>query len=138
MRDLIVSFVMIIGGTALVFIPTNIGISILGCCFAVLGLILVFTLKSHHKDIESGIKYNLKIKYYHARRKDEILKALAERADILDWTEEENSEGLRLDIYYNCAANKVFARCYKYIPYEYQACSDWFCLDMDKCGNLTK
>ncbi len=137
-RDIVVSTVFIVAGIALLLIPTNIGISILGACFALIGLILILTLRTNHKDMESGICYKMKSKYYHSSRKEEILKALASKPESVNWDEEPNAEGLRLDIYYNSATNKVFAICHKYIPYEYLPCSDWFCIDMDKSGNLTK
>lgn len=136
-RDILISSLLIIVGATCVILPTGVSVNILGCCLAIFGIVLLFMLKTQRKDIESGIRYKLKIKYYSPKRKDEILKALSDRPSGIDWFENGSEEGLRLDIFYSKAADKVFVRCYEYIPYEYQSCSDWFALKMSETGNLT-
>lgn len=137
-KDIIISTVLIIAGLACVILKTPVSINILGCSVIVLGLVLLFMLKSSRKDKETGIAYTEKLKYYPAKRQEEILNALKSDPASIDWTESGNEEGVRVDIYYNKAQNKAFVQCYRFIPYEYQVCSDWFELQLDKCGNLIK
>ena len=95
-------------------------------------------IKTERKDKETGIHYNLIHKYYPKSRKNELLAALAGDPAAFDWTESENEESLRMDVFYSKSANTAFVHCYEYIPYEYLSCSDWFKFDLDKSGNLCK
>ena len=99
---------------------------------------LFCVLKTERKDKETGIHYNLIHKYYPKSRKNELLAALAGDPAAFDWTESENEESLRMDVFYSKSANTAFVHCYEYIPYEYLSCSDWFKFDLDKSGNLCK
>lgn len=138
-RDFVLSAGLIIIGLLCVVFKIPVSVNILGCCIIILGLVLLFMLKSLRKDPETGIKYHFKTKYYPSKRKDEILKALSGNAgSSIDWSETREEESLRVDIYYNTAANKAFIQCFEFIPYEYRCCSDWFELDLDKSGNLLK
>lgn len=137
-RDLVLSIVLILAGLACVIIPSSIAISILGCFIFVVGIVLFCVLKTERKDKETGIHYNLLHKYYPKSRKNELLAALAGDPAAFDWTESENEESLRMDVFYSKSANTAFVHCYEYIPYEYLSCSDWFKFDLDKSGNLCK
>ena len=135
-QDIAISVILIIAGLACVICKTPVGVNILGCCAIILGIVLFCMLKSCRKDKDSGICYKLKIKYYPAKRQEEILNALKTDPSSIDWTESGSEEGLRVDIFYSKAGNKAFVQCYKYVPYEYQVLSDWFELPLDKTGNL--
>jgi hypothetical protein len=136
--NIIVSCACIFAGLACVILKTPVSVNILGCCAIILGLVLLFMLKSLRKDKDTGICYKEKIKYYPAKRQDEIIDALKGDAASFDWTESGNEEGTRVDIYFSKAANKAYVQCYHFVPYEYQVCSDWFELQLDKTGNLAE
>ena len=55
-----------------------------------------------------------------------------------DWSESGSEESFRLDIYSSRQNNTVFVHCFEFRPYEYISCSDWYKIDLDKSGNLTK
>ncbi len=137
-KDIIISLALVIAGFACVLFKTPVGVNILGCCAIILGIVLFCMLKSCRKDTETGICYKLKTKYYPAKRQEEVLNALKTDPSSIDWTESGTEEGLRADIFCSKAKNRVFVQCYRYIPYEYQVCSDWFELPLDKCGNLAE
>jgi len=136
-RDLVLSVLLIVVGLLCVVFKTPVSVNILGCCIIILGLVLLFMLKTLRKDSETGLKYYFKTRFYPAKRKDEVLKALSGNAGTIDWSESGGAEeSLRVDIYYNRAANKAYIQCFEFIPYEYRSCSDWFEVDLDKSGNL--
>ena len=135
-NDIIISVVLVVAGFTCVILKTPVGINILGCCAIILGIVLFCMMKSCRKDKDTGICYKQKIKYYSSKRQEEILNALKGNPASIDWTESGNEEGTRVDIFYCKASNKAFVQCYHYVPYEYQVCSDWFELPLDKCGNL--
>lgn len=134
--NIIVSAAFIVAGFACVIAKTPVSVNILGCSAIILGLVLMFMLKSARKDKETGIFYKEKIKYYPSGRQEEILNALKTNPASVDWTESGSEEGLKVDIYYSKAGNKAYVQCFRFVPYEYQVCSDWFELDLDKSGNL--
>ena len=137
-RDTVLSAVLILAGLACILVPSSIAISILGCFILIVGIVLMCVLKTVRKDKETGINYHLKHKFYPKARKSEILAALGTDPANHDWTESGSEESLRVDVYYSQQHNSVFVHCFEYIPYEYISCSDWYKIDLDKSGNLTK
>ncbi len=136
--DIVISTLLVVAGVVIVVIPSAVGVNILGCCLALCGVILFFTMKNAYKDAENGVTYSKKMKYFQASRKSELLDALKNDPSKADWTENGAGNGLRVDIYINRKHNQVFVHCAEYIPYNYQDCSDWFSYPLDQTGNLTK
>ncbi len=132
----LISGALIVAGLACVIAKTPVSVNILGCSAIILGLVLTFMLKSARKDKDTGIMYEEKIKYYPSKRQEELLNALKTDPSSVDWTENGSEEGLKVDVYSSKASNKVYVQCYRFVPYEYQVCSDWFEFDLDKSGNL--
>jgi len=135
-RDIMVSAGLVIAGIAIVAVPSAVSVNILGAFLCFVGLVTFFMLKSARVDKETGIKYKRIVKYFPSEKKDDIINALSSDPQKFNWSEKDDSEGIMVDIYYNLKVNKVYAHCFKYIPYEYCSCSDWYELDADKCGNM--
>ena len=135
-KDIITSVAFIVIGFTCVILKTPVAVNILGCSAIILGIVLFCMLKSCRKDKETGICYTEKLKYYPSKRQEEILNALKTDPSSIDWTESGSEEGIKVDIYSSKAADKVYVQCYRFIPYEYQVCSDWFEFPQGKCGNL--
>lgn len=136
--DIIISSLLTFGGIALVFLPSSISVNILGTMVAVIGIILMMTMKSEYKECISGLRYRKLIKYFPASKKADILSALKGDPSKFVWKEPRTGNGLMLEIYVCKSEKTVFARLLEYIPYNYEQCSEWFSYRLNIATPLLK
>ena len=136
--DISVSLAILVAGCILVALPTSVPVNILGFFMIITGLILGLILRTGYKDNETGEKFRKNEKYFPAHCKDSISKAIVSSPDKVDLSEENKGNGLRLDTFFNTKTGHVFCRLYEYIPYRYQACTEFITLDMKQAEKLTK
>lgn len=125
-KDIFISFTLSLSGIALVVLPTSTGINILGFFLLLIGILLSFTLKREYKDVETGIKYSKKERYFEGCRRDELSSAISDRKCKckVNLAEENKGNSLRLDIYYSRQAGKAYMQVFEYIPYKYEPYSN--------------
>lgn len=135
--DIIISLILVAGGCCLL-IPNTTSINVLGFFMIITGLVLALVMRTGYKDKETGERFRKTEKFFPAHCKDSISKAIVSSPDKIDLSEENKGNGLRLDTFFNTRTGHVFCRLYEYIPYRYQACTEFITLDMKQAEKLTK
>ena len=135
--DIIISLILVAGGCTLL-IPNTTSINVLGFFMIITGLVLALVMRTGYKDKETGERFRKTEKFFPAHCKDSISKAIVSSPDKVDLSEENKGNGLRLDTFFNTRTGHVFCRLYEYIPYRYQACTEFITLDIKQAEKLTK
>ena len=78
-RDILISSVMTVLGIVLIAIPSSVSVNIFGTVLAVPGILMLLFLKTGYKDVNTGLVYKRKIKYYSATAKNDILRMTGQR-----------------------------------------------------------
>ena len=134
--DIIISISLIICGSALAFIFYQKGIDFAGYTLIILGIILVFTLKSSYKDLETGERYLKKEFSFQKKMKSSILSAIASSPNSINTKEEGN--GLKLIIYYSKSYEKAYIQLFEYVPFQFYPCSKMYEYDINNIKTLIK
>ncbi len=138
-QDLTISLILIICGAVLVALPTSTSVNIIGFFMIFAGVILILTLKTSYKLVETGEKFKKKERFFAQSKKDTYTAALAgNNPSAIDLAEENKGNGLRLDLYYSQKLGKAYCRLYEYIPYRYEPCTPFYEYKTDKLENLLK
>lgn len=136
--DYIISVGLLVIGCTIVAIPTPVSVNIVGIFSIFAGILLVVILRSAWKDKEDGVKYHKKEFYFPQSSKERIMKAVSEDIENIDISDEDNGNGLRLDLFYSRKNGKAFLQVFEYIPYRYEPASDFFEYPVEKVHKLTK
>lgn len=120
----ILSLSVIIAGCILVAIPMATVANLAGAVLFITGIILIFVLKNDYKCIETGDIFCKKEFYFEDRQKEKLLNAIKNNPKTIDITDIDKGNTLRLDIFYSKKGGKAFMQLYKYIPYQYEPCSE--------------
>lgn len=137
-QDITISLILIICGGVLVALPTSTSVNIIGFFMIFAGIILVLTLKTSYKLVETGEKFKKKEKFFAQSKKDSLSAALAGNPDTIDIAEENKGNGLRIDVYYSTKLGKAYCRLYEYIPYRYEPCTPFYEHPAGKVEKLIK
>ena len=82
-KDIVITFSLIIAGSISVALPTSQSINVLGFFLIFAGLLLLFILKTGYKDLSTGIAYSKSERYFAQSLKDDIhRKILAGKVNI--------------------------------------------------------
>lgn len=128
--DWVSSFVLVISGVVLIVLRGTDAITGIGIFLCVLGLVFFFTLKTGYRDARTRKFYNKREHYFAHSRRSNILDALQSgHPDNIDYNEEDQGTGLRLDVYYNKKDPQVYMYLFEYKPYRYIPCTDVFVFD---------
>ena len=122
-KDIIVFALLIILGSTLVALPTSAAVNITGFFMIFAGIILALVLKTGHKDVETGVKYQKKEHYFQQAMHSSVSSAIAARPKTVDLGEAEKGNALKLDVYYSKASGKAYLQLFEYVPYKYEPCS---------------
>lgn len=137
-RDILISSVMTVLGIVLIAIPSSVSVNIFGTVLAVPGVLMLLFFKTGYKDVNTGLVYKRKIKYYSATAKNDILSSLNGNVSSFDWTETPGGSAVMVDVYEGCKSDKVYVRVSEFVPYNYEPCSDWFEFSKDAASALTR
>jgi hypothetical protein len=100
------------------------------------GLLLLFILKTGYKDVSSGLSYSKTERYFAQSIKEDILSQLRSRSLKIDLKNEDQGNGLRLDIYHSKKAGKTYVQAFEYVPYKYEPCSPLFEYELSETKSL--
>ncbi len=135
-KDIVITFSLIITGSICVALPTSQSINVLGFFMIFAGLLLLFILKTGYKDAGSGVTYCKTERYFAQSIKDDILHQLRSGALKIDLKNEDQGNGLRLDIYHSKKACKTYVQAFEYVPYKYEPCSPVFEYELSETKSL--
>lgn len=133
-KDIVISSILVIAGTALVFIPESEPLNILGFFVIVTGLVLAFVLKTAYKHSATGEKLQKKELYYSNEMREKLKSALTSPMDFKH--AEAKGSTLRMDVYYS--KSRAYLQLFEYVPYKYEPCSKMYEHDIIKVGKLIK
>lgn len=137
-KDIIVFTLLIALGSILIALPTGPAVNITGFFLIFAGLILALVLKTAYKDEETGQKYSKKERYFQQAMHESLSSAIASKPESVDLSEEDKGNAVKLDIYYNKAANKAYIQMFEYIPYRYEPCSKVYEYEIARVADLIK
>ncbi len=137
-RDILISSVMTVLGIVLIAIPSSVSVNIFGTVLAVPGILMLLFLKTGYKDVNTGLVYKRKIKYYSATAKNDILSSLNGNVSSYDWAETPVGSAVMVDVYEGSKSDKVYVRVSEFVPYNYEPCSDWFEFSKEAASALTR
>lgn len=135
-KDIVITFSLIIAGSISVALPTSQSINVLGFFLIFAGLLLLFILKTGYKDLSTGIAYSKSERYFAHSLKDDIHRKILAGNVNIDLSAEDQGNGLRLDLYHSRKAGKAYIQIFEYIPYKYEPCSDIHEFELDQIKNL--
>lgn len=122
-KDIIITSTIIVCGCIMLAWPDSQSISVAGFFTLFAGILLGFIMKSGYKDSESGIYYCKKEHYFAQSLKNDIINKLSDNLKSINFKNQDNGNGLRLDVYYSKKAGKAYIQLFEYIPYKYEPCS---------------
>lgn len=137
-KDIFITFTLIAAGGIMIALPTSQAVNVAGFFLIFAGLLLGIILKTGYKDIESGINYYKKERFFAQSLKEDIGRKIASNLKGINLAEEDKGNGLRLDIYYSKAAGKAFIQLFEYIPYKYEACSKMYEHPLTEASELSR
>ena len=123
-KDIAVFVSLIVLGGILVALPVGTGINIAGGSLVVLGIVLALILKSGYKDAVTGEGYFKKEHFFQQEMKNTLLSVIPNMPEVIELSEEDKGNAVRLDVYYNQQNGKAYIQLFEFVPYEYKPCSD--------------
>ena len=123
-KDIAVFVSLIVLGGILVALPVGTSINIAGGSLVVLGLVLALILKSGYKDADTDEGYFKKEHYFQQEMKNPLLSVIPSMPEVIELSEEDKGNAVRLDVYYNQQNGKAYIQLFEFVPYEYKPCSD--------------
>ncbi len=133
-KDITISSSLLLIGIILSIVFDSNGAIYGGISLIILGLILLFVLKSGYKDTESGEFYKKIDLSFNKKMKSSLLNALASSPENINLSDE--GEGIRLEIFYSKASGKAFLQLFEYVPFQYYPCSEVHEYEIDRIKNL--
>lgn len=137
-KDIIIFLSLVILGSVLIMLPTGAAVNITGFFLIFAGIILALVLKTAYKDLDTGIKYQKKERFFQQAMNAAISSAIASRPDSVDLGEEDKGNAVRLDVYFSKSAGKAYLQLFEYVPYKYEPCSKIYEYEIEKVQNLIK
>ena len=137
-KDIIIFLSLLILGSVLIMLPTGTAVNITGFFLIFAGIILALVLKTAYKDLDTGIKYQKKERFFQQAMNAAISSALASKPDSVDLGEEDKGNAVRLDVYFSKSAGKAYLQLFEYVPYKYEPCSKIYEYEIEKVQNLIR
>lgn len=123
-RDIAIFVSLIVVGGILAALPFGIGINMAGGSLAVIGIVLAFILKTGYKDADTGAEYLKKEHFFTQEMKNPLLSLMTTMPEVIELSEEDKGNAVRLDVYYNQPTGKAYIQLLEFVPYEYKPCSE--------------
>lgn len=137
-KDIIIFLSLSILGSVLIMLPTGTAVNITGFFLIFAGIILALVLKTAYKDLDTGIKYQKKERFFQQAMNAAISSAIASKPDSVDLGEEDKGNAVRLDVYFSKSAGKAYLQLFEYVPYKYEPCSKIYEYEIEKVQNLIR
>lgn len=137
-KDIIIFLSLLILGSVLIMLPTGAAVNITGFFLIFAGIILALVLKTAYKDLDTGIKYQKKERFFQQAMSAAISSAIASKPDSVDLGEEDKGNAVRLDVYFSKSAGKAYLQLFEYVPYKYEPCSKIYEYEIEKVQNLIR
>lgn len=134
----IISLSVIITGCILLAIPMVTVANLIGVVLFITGIVLIFALKSNYKCVETGETFCKKEFYFEDNKKEKLLAAIKNNPENIDITDADKGNALRLEIFYSKKTGKAILQLYKYVPYQYEPCSEITECEYNKIEKLNK
>lgn len=134
--DIIISVTLIISGIVLMFIPTGIGITILGLFMFLIGSLFLYLFKSVYKKEGSKEIYRKRELKFRRESLLNIQEALLSDPNKIDMSREGEGWTVKLNVYFSRSAGKGYLQLFEYIPYNYEPCTRLLEYSTDQIGNL--
>lgn len=122
-KDIAIIISIIVCGGVLIALKTSDAVNITGFFLIITGLILSIFLRTGYKDVETGMKFKKKERYFPIDKREALLEYMKNGKKNIDLSDEDKGNGLRLDIYHNKKSGLAYVRLYEYVPYKYEPCS---------------
>lgn len=134
----IISVSVIIAGCILLAIPMVTVANLIGVVLFITGIVLVFVLKSNYKCVETGEIFCKKEFYFEDKKKEKLLAAIKNNPEAIDTSDADKGNALRLEIFYSKKTGKAIMLLYKYVPYQYEPCSEITECEYNKIEKILK
>ena len=121
--DVLVSALLIIGGTALMALSANEGITIGGFFMVMTGMLFAFLLKTGYMDSASKERYRKKEIFFPHAMYPALSSALVSKPESVDVSEVDKGSAIRLDVYFSKSTGKAYLQLFEYVPHRYEPCS---------------
>lgn len=127
-QDIIISVVFIILGILLIVFPFSKMSGTVGCIMALVGISMLFMLRSIYKDKMNGERFRKTAVFFPKTMKDDVMKAMEDgNLDSIPRPQEDMSaQSLMLSTFYDKDADRAFLQLFEYVPYSYQPCSTFY------------
>lgn len=120
----IISLLTVIAGCILMAVPFGTVAALAGVLLFITGIVLVFVLKGCYKYINTGEVFQKKELYFDESRREQLADAVKNAPEKIDIVNVGNGDALRLDVYYSRKHGKAFIQLFRYVPYQYEPCSE--------------
>ena len=134
----IISLSVIIAGCILLAIPMVTVANLIGVVLFITGIVLIFALKSNYKCVETGETFCKKEFYFEDNKKEKLLTAIKNNPENIDITDADKGNALCLEIFYSKKTGKAILQLYKYVPYQYEPCSEIKECEYNKIEKIVK
>ena len=136
--DILISSSLILGGTALIALAENEGITIAGFFMIMTGMLFAFLLKTGYMDSVSKERYRKKEIFFQHAMYPALSSALTSKPESVDLAEADKGSAIRLDVYFNRATGKAYLQLFEYVPHSYQPCSSIHEHDLNRVERLIR
>ena len=136
LKDIIIFSLIILVGCIFAILPNETNVNIGGYTLIIIGIILVFTLKSSYKHLHSGENFRIKQLLFPMEMKGAILSTIDSCPENINLAKEGNAQSLRLYIYYNTQINKAYLQLFEYSDNQYEPCSKIYEYETTKIERL--
>ena len=137
-KDIVITFSLIITGSICVALPTSQSINVLGFFMIFAGLIIALVVKTGYKETGSGENFKKTEHYFQQEMNAVISSALKNNPGSIDLTQADKGNAIKLDIYYSQRSGKAYLQLFEYIPYKYEPCSNLYEYEMSQVERLIK
>lgn len=127
-QDILVSFTFLVLGILLIVFPFSKMSGVVGCIMILVGVSMMFALRSLYKDKLNGEHFRKTAVYFPIGMKDKVVKAMEEgNLDSIPRPKDDMAaQSLMLSTFYDKSADRVFLQLFEYVPYSYQPCTTFY------------
>ena len=135
-KDIVMFSLLIIVGCILTLISDMDSLKLGGYSLILTGVVLAFFLKSAYKNIGTKETFLKKELLFPKEMKATILSALASNPNSIELSKNDESQSLKLELFYSKTQGKAYLQLFEYIPYQYEVCSEIYEYEISKIEKL--
>ncbi len=119
-KDYTLSLGLIIIGVTIILLPTSATVNFLGSFVVLAGLMFAFARRSGFKNVETGEVYIKSERFFSPGRCSELTDKVENSPASIERETANDSNALRLDIYYSDKSSKAYLQLFEFVPYQYE------------------